>query len=333
MFMRLPMRPILKVVVPGANSRLWLSSVCFFLLICSEITSAHGVHDREGHRGEHDDDDSEELTVEVDYFNIGSSRYSTGIAEMEASGARIETEREIDRITLSLNYERWQYSWKNSGYLPFMTGSGPGPWTAFNTFQFGIEYEHDIRNRWKILYYAEAESSFEEEMSNANEYEIGVDFIFEQSGKLTYMLNVNWEYLDAEGSELGVDMEIEWNSHVEKGWSVDFEISSEFPESSISYHFSDAISAAIFYTEGGTNTIRLSNKSPVMDMQRGYMEDEYIGIGFRLAFELGDENHLSFSVQQNSEREISFIDSSGSIRRSYRFSNAYEFGLRFTYDF
>lgn len=302
------------------------------LLFSSAITSANNVHDRDGHHEEHDDD-SDELDLEIDYFNIGSSRSDTGAAEMGSSGVRIETEREINNITFSFNYERWKYSWDNPEYLPFMSGLKFDPWKTFNTFQFGIEYEHMIHDRWKIIYYAEAESSFEKETSNSNEYEIGADFIFERFGKLTYMLNVNWEYLDAEGSELGVDMELEWNDHSERGWSIDFEISSEFPESSISYHFSNVFSAAIFYAEGGTNTIRLANNSPVMDMQRGYMEDEYIGIGFRLTYEMNDDNHLSFSAQQNSEREISFVDSAGVTRRSYRFSDAYEIGIKFTYGF
>ncbi len=295
---------------------------------------ANGVHGRGGlggHAGHVDT--GTEFTIQADYFNIGTSRSSLGNAQVDTSGIRIETEYEINYWTFEFNYERWNYSWSNPELLPFIAGQRIDPWSTFQTFQLGLEYEQEISDRWEIYYYAEAESTFEREMANSNEYEIGIDFNFEQSKSWTYTLNVNWEYLDAEGSEFGVDFEIEWNDHATEGWSGVFEVSSEFPESSISYHFKSPWFATLFFEEGGTNTVRLANNSPVIGMQRGYLEDEYIGIGLRVGYELGHDSYFSVYAQQNSERELSFVDSTGKINRTYQFDDSYEFGIRFAYQF
>ena len=315
----------------------------FFLYSCilffglSSTVSANGVHKRAAHGGQGHHSGGHhsgtEFTIEADYFNIGTSKSNIGNAQVDTSGVRIETEYEINYTTFTLGLERWNYNWKNPGQLPFTSGVAVDPWTTFNTLQLGLEYEQEINEKWEIYYYVEAESSFEEETSNSNEYEVGIDFNFEQSKSWTYTLNINWEYLDAEGAEFGVDVEVEWNDHATEGWSGVFEISSEFPESSLTYHFTPTISATVFYEEGGTNTIRLANNSPVAGMQRGYMEDEYIGIGMRFSYSLGHDSFLAFSVQQNSEREMSFVDSTGNLNRTYQFGDSYEIGLRFAYQF
>ena len=271
-------------------------------------------------------------SIEIEYFSMGDSQSSIGNAQVGASGVLVQTEYEANDIVYSFNYERWKYNWTNPENLPFVSGTAT-PWSNFTTLQFGLAFEQEINDQWELNYYAEAESSFEKETSGSNEYEAGIDIIFEPSEEWAYTLNVNLEYLDATGGELGVDFEIEWNHDKKEGWSGEFEVSSEFPETSLTYHFSREFSTTMFYSEGGTNTIRLSDSSPVSGMQGGYFEDEYTSFGARLDYEFAPESYLTFSLQQNSDRSFSFVDRTGRTETSYEFANTIETSIGLLYTF
>jgi len=272
-------------------------------------------------------------SIDIEYFNMDDSKSNIGNAQVGTSGVLVQTEYEINDIVLSFNYERWKYSWKNPENLPFVSGTTATPWNNFNTLQLGIAFEREINDEWELNYYLEAESSFEKETSASNEYEAGIDFIYEPSEEWAYTLNVNLEYLDATGGELGVDLEIEWNHDKKEGWSGEFELSSEFPETSLTYHFTKAFSTTMFYGEGGTSTIRLSDSSPVTGMQGGYFEDEYTSLGARLDYEFAPESYLTFSFQQNSERNFSFVDRTGRIETAYEFADTVETSIGLLYTF
>jgi len=271
-------------------------------------------------------------SIEVEYFSMGDSKSNIGNAQADTSGVLVQTEYEKNDIVFSFNYERWKYNWTNPENLPFISGTAT-PWSNFTTLQFGIAFEQEINDDWELNYYAEAETSFEKETGGSNEYEVGIDFIFEPSEEWAYTLNVNMEYLDATGGELGVDFEIEWNHDKKEGWSGEFELSSEFPETSLTYHFTREFSTTMFYGEGGTNTIRLSDSSPVTGMQAGYFEDEYTRLGIRLDYEFAVESYLTFSLQQNSDRSFSFIDRTGRAETSYEFADTSEASIGLLYTF
>jgi len=274
-------------------------------------------------------------SVEIEYFNMGGSKSNIGNSQVDTSGMLIQTEYENNNKVFSLNYERWNYNWKNAESLPFVSGTTSAPWSTFNTIQLGFAYEQELKDNWEFNYYIEAESSFEKETSGSNEYEAGVDFIYEASKAWVYQVNVNLEYLDATGGELGVDLEIEWNHDKKEGWSGEFEISSEFPETSLTYHFTKKLSNTMFYSEGGTNTIRLSDSSPVTGMQGGYFEDEYKSLGVRADYEFAYESYLSFLIQKNTGRSFSFIDPSGRENETegYRFGDTIEASIILSYTF
>ena len=208
----------------------------------------------------------------------------------------IEIEYTIDKWQC---FERWNYQWTKPEALPFINGIGTDPWSSFTTLQLGLEYEQEINDRWELVYYVEAESSYEKQTAGSNEYEVGLDIGYEPSDSWSFVLNTNYEYLDADGGEFGVDLEVTWNDHSKEGWSGELEISSEFPESRLTYHFSNAFSTTLFYNDGGTNTIRLADDSPVTGMQGGYLEDEYQRVGARFAYEWGHEGYLSLSIHKN----------------------------------
>jgi len=279
------------------------------------------------------DSDGEESGVEIEFFSMGNSNSSIGNAQVGTSGVLIETEYENNDISFSFNYERWRYNWTNPENLPFVSSTASAPWTSFNTLQFGLAYEQAINPQLELRYYAEAESSFEEQTSGSREYEIGIDFTYELSKNWTYTVNTNYEYLDAEGGSMGLDLEIVWNHDKKEGWSGEFEISSEFPETSLTYHFTRKFSTTMFYNDSGTSTIRLSDSSPVSGMQGGYLEDEYNAIGVQLDYELAHENYWSFTIQQNTGREMSFIDSAGKSAAAYEFEDAGEISVRYSYEF
>ncbi len=285
--------------------------------------------------GGHGHADAPELEVEIDLFRIGDSISNVGNAQTDASGVRLESQYEINNKIFSLGFERWNYSWTNPGSLPFTAGTASDPWNTFNTIQLGFAYEHEVSKHLELLYYLEAESSFEKEMDSSREYEAGIDFSYTPSDNWTYTLNVNLESLDAEseGAELGVDLEIEWNHHANEGWSGEFEISSEFPETTLRYHFTKAFSTAAFFSEGGTNTIRLSDSSPVIGMQGGYLEDEYNSIGMKFEYELAHESYFSFSLQQNSDRTLTFTDRAGLTETTYGFGDSVEMSFQFSQEF
>jgi len=276
-----------------------------------------------------------ESSIDIEYFNMSDSNSKAGNSQVSTSGALIQTEYETNNMVISFNYERWKYNWKDFQGVPFVTGTARVPWSTFTTLQLGLAYEQELEGDWEFNYYVEAESSFEKEMRNSNEYEAGIDFIYEPSDAWHYTLNLNLEYLDASGGELGVDFEIEWNHDKKDGWSGEFEISSEFPESSMTYHFTKAHSNTLFYSEGGTNTIRLSNSSPVAGMQGGYFEDGYKSLGLRYDYEFSRESYVSFIFQRNTGRSFSFVDSSGRDDREmgYQFSDTTEAKIAFSYTF
>ncbi|HHI93797.1 MAG TPA: hypothetical protein ENK04_09870 [Gammaproteobacteria bacterium] len=276
-----------------------------------------------------------ESSIEIEYFRISDSTLNVGNAQVDTSGVLVQSEYETNNMVFTFNYERWNYNWTNSRDIIFVSDVDSVPWSTFNTLQFGFAYEHEIGDDWEFNYYIEAESSFEKEMSESNEYELGVDFIYEPTKAWAYTLNVNLEYLDATGAELGVDFEIEWNHDKKEGWSGEFEISSEFPETSLTYHFTRKFSTTMFYGEGGTNTIRLSDSSPVAGMQGGYFEDEYNSSGIRLDYEFTYESYLSFSFQQNTRRRFSFVDSSGKekMETTYGLADTTEVSVGFLYTF
>ncbi len=276
-----------------------------------------------------------ESDVEIEFFSVGDSKSNIGDAQMGTSGIRVETQYEKNDKVFSFNYERWNYTWKNPEALAFSSGTA-SPWSTFNTFQFGFAYEQEFANQWELFYYIEAESSFEKETSASREYEAGIDFTYEPSKNWAFTLNTNLEYLDGdpEGVELGVDLEIEWNHKAKEGWSGEFEVSSEFPETTLRYHFNRAFSTAVFYNESGTNTIRLSDSSPIPGMQGGYLEDQYNALGIKLNFEVVPENYLSFSLQQNSGRQLSLTDKTGRVEEVlYDFGDSVEFSIQYSSNF
>ncbi len=274
-----------------------------------------------------------EGNIEIELFSTSDSKSSIGNTQVGTSGLLVETEYELNNMIFSFNYERWNYSWSNPENLPFASGITGDPWSTFNTLQFGFAYEQELNNRWEFNYYLEAESSYEKETSGSREYEAGVDFIYEPSKNWTYTFNVNYEYLDAEGGEIGVDVGIEWNHDTKEGWSGEIELSSEFPEMSLRYHFTQAFSTSIFYNESGTNTIRLSDSSPVPGMQGGYFEDEYNSLGVQLDYEFTPKRHLSFRLQQNSGRTFNFLDKSGTVGTVYEFGDSVEAMVKYSHEF
>ncbi|VAW93599.1 hypothetical protein MNBD_GAMMA21-3076 [hydrothermal vent metagenome] len=274
-----------------------------------------------------------ENNIEIEYFSMGDSKSNMGNSQVGTSGVLIQTEYENNNMVYTFNYERWNYNWTNPETLPFVSGATNAPWSSFNTLQFGVAYEQELNDKWEFNYYIEAESSFEKETSGSNEYELGVDFIYEPSKAWVYTLNVNLEYLDATGGELGVDLEIEWNHGKKDGWSGEFEISSEFPETSLTYHFTRAFSTTMFYNESGSSTIRLSDSSPVIGMQGGYFEDEYNALGIKVNYEFTYESYLSFAFQQNTGRSFSFVDSSGRTETAYEFADTIEAAIGLSYTF
>lgn len=278
------------------------------------------------------DDEDTETNIEVQLVNVDDAQSRSGNASVGAMGLLLEAEYERESFAFSFGFERWQYDWTNPVNLPFISGTTTDPWSTFNTLQFGVEYEQEFGEKWELTYYAEAESSFEKEMSASNEFELGVDFNYELSDSWHITLNTNYEYLDAEGGEFGVDVEIEWNHDKKDGWSGEFELSSEFPETSLSYHFTPAFSTTLFYNESGTSTIRLSDSSPVTGMARGYLEDEYLSLGARLSYEVANESYLSFSLQQNTKRQLSFVDARG-METVYGLGDSLGASIIFSYSF
>ena len=280
-------------------------------------------------------DDGGELNVEIEYFNTSSSKSTIGNTEAQSSGLRFETEYEKNNIAYSFAYERWSYDWTNPENFPIDSG-GSAPWDTFGSLQFGFEYEHGIGDDWELTYYAEAESSYEKERGRSNEYELGVGINYELSDAWHYTLSLNVEYLDATSEmEVGGEVEIEWNHDSRDGWSGEFEISDEFPESNVDYHFTEDFSTSFFYYEGGTNTMRLSDGSPVEGMQGGYIEDEYRSLGIGFNYEYADHSYVSFSVQQNFDRSMSFVDSTGleATETIVYFDDSPEVSLRISYTF
>ncbi len=299
---------------------------CIFVFGLPSLAFADATDSADGHHGA-------ESSIEIEYFNMGDSKSNIGNTQVGTSGVLIQTEYETNNKVFSFNYERWNYNWTNPENLPFVSGLAGVPWSTFNTLQLGFAYEHEINDQWELNYYVEAESSFEKETSGSNEYETGVDFIYEPSKEWAYTLNINMEYLDATGGELGVDLEIEWNHGKKKGWSGEFEISTEFPETSLTYHFTRALSTTMFYNESGTSTIRLSDSSPVTGMQGGYFEDEYNSLGMQVDYEFTHESYLSFSFQKNTGRNFSFVDRSGRSETAYEFADTTEVSIGFSYTF
>ncbi len=310
-------------------NRLLMHKRCFFLTISIfwlPVTVIAG--------GSHaDNDNNAEIEMEIDYFNIGSSKSNTANSEMATSGVMFESQYEKNNTTFSFGYERWNYRWTNPENLPFGSGVARDPWGPFTTLQFGFAYEQEPRKNWELRYYLEAESSYEKEMSNSYEYEAGIDFNYEPSHNWSYTLNVNLEYLDADGAELGVDFEIEWNHHAKEGWSGEFEISSEFPESLLRYHFTKEFATAVYYGEGGTNTIRLSDNSTLPGLKGAYLEDEYTTFGLRLDYEFAPEQLLSFSLQKNTGRQLSFSGPKGGTEKIYKFDDSTEFLVKYSHSF
>ncbi|MCF6325104.1 MAG: hypothetical protein L3J89_12415 [Gammaproteobacteria bacterium] len=301
---------------------------CIFIFSFPAVVLADATDSTGGHHGN-------ESSIQIDYFSLGDSKSAIGNTQVGAAGMRIEAEYEMSDVAFSFGFERWKYNWTNPESLPFVSGVTDTPWSTFNTLQFGLAYEQEINDRWELNYYVEAESSYEKETSASREYEAGIDFTYEPSKAWSYTLNVNMEYLDATGGELGVDLEIEWNHDKKEGWSGEFEISSEFPETSLSYHFTRALSTTMFYSENGTNTIRLSDSSPVTGMQGGYFEDEYNSIGMKINYEFLPESYVTVGLQQNSGRRFSFVDSTGNDASeiSYEFSDAIEASIGLSYTF
>jgi len=275
-----------------------------------------------------------EGNVEVSLFNLGDSKSKTGgNAQVGTSGMIIEAEYEINHKIFSIAYERWNYNWTNPASLPFASGITTDPWNSLNTIQLGLAYESKINKHWEFIYYLEAESSYEKQTSNSYEYEAGVKFVYEPSKSWAYTLVADLEYLDVEGTSFGIDLEVEWNPDAKKGWSGEFILSTEFPETTLSYHFTRAFSTSMFYKESGTSLIRLSDSSPVPGIQAGYFEDQYNALGIRLDYEFARKQNLSFSFQQNTGRIFTFLDKSGVTETIYEFDDTTEVSVMYSHEF
>lgn len=307
-------RPILKK---------WLF---LFTFINGSVFPAVVFADATDGRDHHGASDTE-TNVEIEYVSVGDSRSSVGDSTVKTSGILLEAEYENNNVGFTLGLERWNYQWTNPENLPFINDTNTTPWSTFNTVQLGFSYEQEINKQWELGYYVEAESSFEKQTSGSNEYEIGLDIEYELSDSWNFTLNTNYEYLDADGGEFGMDIEVTWNHHSKEGWSGEFEISSEFPESSLTYHFSKAFSTTMFYNDSGTSTIRLADNSPVIGMQGGYLEDEYQSIGTRFSYEWGHESYISLSVQRNFNRQMAFLDKTGKVETNYNFEDTFGMSL------
>jgi len=278
-----------------------------------------------------------ETNISAEFFTIGDSKLNNGNAQVGTSGVVIEGEYEKNEMFISYGYEQWNYNWANSEAAPFISGTNRVPWSTFNVLQFGIGYEQEKGN-WELSYFFDVESSFEKEMSGSSEYEIGANFSYEPSLEWSYTFSISAEYQDAPGGELelGGGLEIEWNHDKKDGWSGEVELEDEFPEISMSYHFIRQISTTLFYNEGGTNAVRLSDTSPVAvaGMQGGYVEDSYKGFGARLRYEFSHESYVLFSLQKNTGRTLTVEDGLGNeTGATYRFEDTVQatFGLSYTF--
>jgi len=304
----------------------------FFLISCTfvyglpSVVFADATDSSRGHHGN-------ETNIQIDYISLGDSKSSIGSAQVGTTGVRIESEYEMDGVTFLFGYERWKYDWTNPESLPFISEMGRAPWSTFNTLQFGFAYEQEINDTWELNYYVEAESSFEKETSASREYETGVDITYEPSAEWSFTLNINLEYLDATGSEIGADVEVEWRHDSKDGWSAELEIGGDLPETTLTYHFFPTISASMFYNERGTSLIRLSDSSPVTGSQGGYLEDEYASFGLQLNYEFAYESYLTFSVQQNTGRSFTIVDRLGVGGQEFEFANAVGATIGFSYTF
>jgi len=292
-----------------------------------EKTAAHPPH----HSARH-----VETNISVEYFTIGDSKLDNGNAQTGTSGVAIEGEYEKNNISISYGYEQWNYNWANSQAVPFISGTNSVPWNALNVLQFGIAYEQE-KGDWELNYFIDVESSFEKEMAGSREYEMGVDFTYEPSLEWSYTFSISSEYQDAAGGELelGAGLEVEWNHDKKDGWSGEAELDDEFPEISMSYHFTRNVSTTLFYNEGGTNAVRLSDSSPVLGMQGGYVEDSYKGFGVGFRYEFSHESYMSFSIQKNTDRVLTFEDRLGNetAATTYRFEDATQATFGFSYTF
>lgn len=278
-----------------------------------------------------------ETNISAEIFAIGDSKLNNGNTQVGTSGVAIEGEYEKNEMSISYGYEQWNYNWANSEAAPFISGTNRVPWSTFNVLQFGIGYEQE-KGDWELNYFFDVESSFEKEMSGSREYEMGVDITYEPSLEWSYTFSISSEYQDAPGGELelGVGLEIEWNHDKKDGWSGEAELDDEFPEINMSYHFTRQVSTTLFYNEGGTNAVRLSDNSPVAvaGMQGGYVEDSYKEFGAGIRFEFSHESYVSFSLQKITGRAITFEDGLGNETGStYRFEDAVQarFGLSYTF--
>jgi len=277
-----------------------------------------------------------ETNISAEFITIGDSKLDNGNAQVGTSGIVIEGEYEKNEISITYGYEQWDYNWINSEALPFISGANSVPWSTFNVFQFGIGYEQEKKDKWELHYYVDVESSFEKEMSGSREYEMGIDFTYAPTLEWSYTFSISSEYQDAPGGELelGGGLEIEWNHDKKDGWSGEAELDFEFPEINMSYHFARQVSTTLFYNEGGTNAVRLSDNSPVAGMQGGYVEDSYKGFGARFRYEFSHESYVSFSLQKNTGRTLTFADSLGNeTGATYSFEDTVQatFGLSYTF--
>jgi len=274
-----------------------------------------------------------EGSIETRLFNIGDSKSKLGSAQVGTTGVMIDGEYKTNHLIFSAGIERLTYSWKNPSTLPFSSGMSGDPWASFNVLKLGFAYEHYIDKQWEYTYYIETESSYEEQISRSYRSEAGIKFLYEPTKTWAYTLVLNLENTDAEGADVGYDIEIEWNGDTREGWSAKLQVSTQFPESMLSYHFTRSFTTSIFYLEGGTNLVRLSDTSPVPGFQGGYVEDQYTAFGILLDYEMKRNSNISLAIQTNSGREFTFLDKNGDNKTKYKFDNSSEISIQYSQEF
>ncbi len=313
----------------------FFSLSCIFILPKSVLADASDW-DKGGVHPPHHSARHVETNVSAELFTIGNSKLNNGNAQVGTSGVVIEGEYEKNEMSISYGYEQWNYNWANSEAAPFISGTNLVPWSTFNVFQLGVGYEKDISDDWEVNYFFDVESSFEKEMSGSRDYEMGVDLTYATSLEWSYTFSISSEYQDSPGGELefGASLEIEWNHDKKDGWSGEAEFDGELPEISMSYHFTRQVSTTLFYNEGGTSAVRLSDTSPVAGMQGGYVEDSYKVSGAGLRYEFSHESYVSFSLQKNTGRVLAFDNGLGNeIGAKYSLEDTVQaaFGLSYTF--
>ena len=261
--------------------------------------------------------------IALDSIHVTRAGVDGGPGDYAMTRARVAVEFE----RFAVGYTRRAFSWYNVDRLPFGDGR-QDPWETLHALEVQAKFKGDLWGNWRYYFSGELSSLFEKEFGPASLdmlAALGYDFSSRfkvRAGAAIFVHRVRTIVVPV--------FAFKWWAG---GLNADkplFSVSAGLPESTITYHYSDALTLTSFLLVD-SKVFRLADDSIVQE--GGFAETRDIIIGLRFNYSPFKNATISLGGGYDFFRELNIYDSDGHEQGSYDVQGAWSGRVRLGINF